>query len=173
MPGSKMGDQFQSLFEYAPISLWEEDYSDVKLFFDNLRANGVMDLDGYLDEHPEEVDNSICRIKVRHINRETLRMFGATSEEELLAERGRIFPDERHACFRSELRALWKGETSWSGEGISYRLSGEPLQIRWQGCILPECISTWERVLLSIEDITALKQAEKRYHLLFEYAPIS
>lgn len=168
-----MGDHFQSLFEYAPISLWEEDYSDVKLFFDNLRAQGVVDLDRYLNEHPEEVENSILHIKVKRFNQETLYMFGATSEEELLASYNRIFRKEMRAYFRSELRALWKGEASWSGDGISYRLSGEALQIRLQGRILPECMSNWERVLISIEDITALKQAEKRYHLLFEYAPIS
>jgi hypothetical protein len=51
MPGSKAGDQFQSLFEYAPISLWEEDYSDIKLFFDT-RDPGFR---CYLDEHPEEL----------------------------------------------------------------------------------------------------------------------
>jgi hypothetical protein len=32
------------LFEFAPISLWEEDYSAVKGYFDRLRAVGVTDL---------------------------------------------------------------------------------------------------------------------------------
>lgn len=173
MPRSKMGDHFQSLFEYAPISLWEEDYSAIKLFFDNLRADGVVDLHLYLDEHPEEIENSIHRRKIKRVNRETLCMFGVTSEEELLANLDRIFRDEMRAHFRSELVALWNGEVSGSGEGINYRLSGEALhtQLHWR--ILPECLSDWECVLVSIEDITVLKQAEKRYHLLFEYAPIS
>ncbi|HSK88637.1 MAG TPA: GGDEF domain-containing protein, partial [Anaerolineales bacterium] len=173
MPKSRMGEHFQSLFECAPISLWEEDYSAIKLFFDNLRAQGIMDLDGYLDEHPEEIKNNIQRVKVKRVNRETLCMFGATSQEELLANLERVFREEMQIHFRSELLALWNGELSWSGEGINYRLSGEALHIRLHWRILPECISGWERVLVSIEDITALKQAEKRYHLLFEYAPIS
>jgi hypothetical protein len=84
MPRSKVGDHFQSLFEYAPISLWEEDYSAIKLFFDNLRADGVVDLHLYLDEHPEEIENSIHRRKIKRFNRETLCMFGADSEEECL-----------------------------------------------------------------------------------------
>ncbi len=173
MPGSKMGGHFQSLFEYAPVSLWEEDYSDLKLFLDNLRAHGVLDLDHYLDEHPEEIENCVQRIRMRRVNRKTLCMFGAASQEELLAKYDGIFRDEMRLYFRSELCALWSGETSWSGEGTMHRLDGEALQIRLQGRILPECMSTWECVLVSLEDITALKQAEKRYHLLFEYAPIS
>jgi diguanylate cyclase (GGDEF)-like protein len=168
-----MGKHFESLFDYAPISLWEEDYSAIKLFFDNLRAQGIVDLDCYLDEHPEEIENSIHRMRVKRVNRETLCMFGAPSEEELLANLDKIFRDEMRAHFRSELIALWKGEESWSGEGINYRLSGEALHIRLHWRILPECLSNWERVLVTIENITELKQAEKRHQLLFEYAPIS
>jgi diguanylate cyclase (GGDEF)-like protein len=100
-------------------------------------------------------------------------MFGASSEEELLGNLDKIFRDEMRAHFRSELMALWNGEASWSGEGINYRLSGEALHIRLHWRILPECSSTWESALVSIENLTELKQAEKRYQLLFEYAPIS
>lgn len=173
MSRSKAGEHFQNLFEYAPISLWEEDYSDIKLVFDNLRAQGVVDLDAYLDEHPEEIENNARRMKVQRVNKETLYMFGAASQEELLANLAKVFRDEMWKHFRSELLALWNGELSWSGVGINYRLDGEAVHIRLHWRILPESIATWERVLISIENITALKQAEKRYDLLFENAPIS
>ncbi len=167
------GNHFEGLFEYAPISLWEEDYSEIRNFFDELRRRGVINLDQYLLEHPEEVINSIRRIKVTHVNRETLNMFDAETEQELLSNLDKIFRDEMREHFRSELLALWNGETSWSGEGINYRLDGEPLHIRLHWRILPECASDWGCVLVAIENITALKQAEKRFRNLFEYAPIS
>jgi diguanylate cyclase (GGDEF)-like protein len=173
MLDSSTGDHFESLFEYAPISLWEEDYSGIKSFFDNLREDGVTDLNHYLNEHPQEIENNMRRIKVKHVNRETLKMFGASSEGELLANLDTIFRGEMYVHFRSELMALWRGESSWSGDGINYRLSGEALHIRLHWRILPECISNWECVLVSIENITALRQTEKRFHDLFEYAPIS
>ena len=173
MSNSSTGDHFESLFEYAPVSLWEEDYSGIKLFLDNLRADGVTDLNHHLDQHPEEIENNMQRMIVKHVNRETLIMFGASSEAELLANLDKIFRDEMRAHFRSELMALWNGELSWSGDGINYRLSGEALQIRLHWRILPECESNWACVLVSIENITALKQAEKRFHQLFEYAPVS
>jgi diguanylate cyclase (GGDEF)-like protein len=166
-------DHFESLFEYAPISLWEEDYSGIKIFLDELRANGVTDLEQYLDQHPIEINKSMARIRVSHVNRETLNMFGAKSETELLANLDKIFRDEMLIHFRSELTALWNGEVSWSGDGINYRLDGEALDIRLHWRILPECELNWECVLVSIENITALKQAEKRFRHLFEYAPIS
>ena len=173
MANLKAGDHFESLFEYAPISLWEEDYSGIKNFFDELRASGVTDLNKYLDQHPEEIDNNLRRIKVTHVNRETLNMFGAKSEMELLSNLDKIFRDEMRAHFRTELMALWSGEKSWSGDGINYRLDGEALHIRLHWRILPECESSWECVLVSIENFTALKTAEQRFHNLFMHAPIS
>ena len=166
-------DHFESLFEYAPISLWEQDYSGIKAFLDGLRAQGVHDLGKYLDEHPNDIDRSLRLIKVRHVNQETINMFGARDEAELLASLDRMFRDEMRAHWRSELMALWNGEMNWSGDGVNYRLDGEALHIRLHWRILPECESTWECVLVSIENITALKLAEGRFRNLFEYAPIS
>ena len=173
MSKDKSGDHFESLFEYAPVSLWEEDYSGIKKFMDSLRSSGVTDLAQYFDEHPEEIENNMRRIRVKHVNRETLRMFGAASVEELVSNLDKIFRDEMRAHFRSELLALWNGDVEWSGDGVNYRLDGEPLHIRLHWRILPECESTWECVLVSIENVTALKQAETRFHNLFMYAPIS
>jgi len=173
MANSEAGDHFESLFEQAPISLWEQDYSGIKKFLDELRVNGVIDFEKYLNEHSEKIDNSINLITVTHVNHETLNMFGAQSEAELLANLNKIFRDEMRVHWRSELTALWNGEKSWSGDGINYRLDGEALHIRLHWRILPECESNWECVLVSIENITALKTAEQRFHNLFMHAPIS
>lgn len=166
-------DHFESLFEYAPISLWEQDYSGIKTFLDGLRAQGIRDLAKYLDEHPDDIDQSLRLIKVNHVNQETVNMFGARDEAELLASLDKMFRDEMRAHWRSELMALWNGEMSWSGDGVNYRLDGEALHIRLHWRILPECESNWECVLVSIENITALKLAERRLRSLFDYAPIS
>jgi hypothetical protein len=68
MSTSRTGDHFESLFEYAPLSLWEEDYSGIKTFLDGLRANGVSNLGEYLNQHPEEIENNMRRIEVLHVN---------------------------------------------------------------------------------------------------------
>lgn len=166
-------EHYKSLFEYAPISLWEEDYSGIKLFFDQLRKRGVIDLNEHLTRHPEDVEACMTRIKVTRVNLKTLEMFGASSVEELTENLGKIFRDEMRHHFQTELLALWNGDTSWSGEGINYTLQNEPLNIRLRWQILPECCEMWECVMVAIEDITLLKKAEKRFQNLFTYAPIS
>jgi diguanylate cyclase (GGDEF)-like protein len=88
-------------------------------------------------------------------------MFGAASEAELLQGLGRIFRNEMLVHFRAQLLALWNGEIEWSGESVNYRLDGEPLNIRIRWRILPEFITSWECVMISIENITMLKKAEE------------
>ena len=157
----KAGDHFESLFEFAPISLWEEDFSGVKKFLDGLRAKGVTNIVDYLETYPEEMRSSIREIRVIRVNHETLRMFGAASEAELVEGLDRIFRDEMQVHFRAQLLALWNGELEWTGESVNYRLDGEPLNIRLRWRVLPGYISGWECVLISIENITVLKKAEE------------
>ena len=47
--------RFRGLFEHAPISIWEEDFSAVRQYIDDLRAEGIVDFSAYFDAHPEAV----------------------------------------------------------------------------------------------------------------------
>ena len=171
---------FQMLFEYAPISLWEQDFSAIKNLFEDLRRQGVQDLSRHLDEHPELVAESIALIKVVDVNQQTLTMFGVQTKDEMLANLDKFFRDEMRVHFRDELLSLWAGRLSWSGEGVNYTLTGDPLDILLSWRILPGSEETWKQVLVTIEDITARKQAERelavsenRLRGLFENSPIS
>ena len=173
MPDSKDEEHFQTLFEYAPISLWEEDYSGIKRLFDGLRQRGIQLLEPYLAEHPNFVDECMGQINVINVNQQTMAMFAAASRDELLANLGKIFRDGMRHHLESELLALWSGDLTWSGEGVNYTLTGEPLDILLHWRILPGAEQSWEKVLVSIENITARKQAERRLDGLFEASPIS
>jgi diguanylate cyclase (GGDEF)-like protein len=168
------------LFEYAPISLWEQDFSAIRSAFDKLRKQGVRDLGHYLDEHPDQIDACMAGIKVIHANQQTLSMYGVQTEEELTANLGHFFRDEMRVHFRDELLALWAGRLTWSGEGVNYALSGQPIDILLSWRILPGSETSWKQVLVTIEDITQRKQAERalqasesRLRGLFENSPIS
>lgn len=171
---------FQMLFEHAPISLWEQDFSAIKTFFDGLRRQGVQELSRYFDENPDQIEACIARIKVVNVNLQTLAMFGVGTKEAMLANLDKFFRDEMRVHFRDELLALWAGRLSWSGEGVNYTLAGQPLDILLSWRILPDSAETWKQVLVSIEDITARKQAgreliasENRLRGLFENSPVS
>jgi diguanylate cyclase (GGDEF)-like protein len=168
------GEEYlNTLFDFAPISLWEQDFSPIKRLFDGLRQNGVTSLEAYLDDHPGFVEECMGAIKVLSVNRKTLSLFKADTKAALLENLGHVFRDGMRHHFREELLSLWRGEVNWSGEGVNYTLSGEALNIILHWRILPEFETNWERVLVTIEDVTARKKAEQRFQNLFESSPIS
>lgn len=154
-------DYYRMLFEYAPISLWEEDYSQVKAYLNKLRAKGVEDLDAYLDENPQAVTECMERIKVLNVNRKTLELFAAKNQAELVAHLDVIFRDEMRLHFKNELVDMWQGRLAYEREGINYALNGRTIDINLHWTVLPGYENTLGRVLVSISDITARKKAER------------
>jgi diguanylate cyclase (GGDEF)-like protein len=166
-------DHFQALFENAPISLWEEDFSGIKRLFDGLRQRGVKLLECHLAENPDFAHECLDQIIVTNVNQCTLSMFGATSKADLQANLGKIFREGVRQHWANELLALWNGNTVWTGEGINYTIQGEPLDILLAWRLLPGAEQSWEKVLVSLEDITSRKRAERQMQALFEASPIS
>lgn len=167
------------MFELAPVSLWLEDFSAVHELFQQLRSSGVTDLLAWLDEVPERRTECARRIQVLKVNQATLKLFEADSFEHLTANLDRVFRNGMQGSM-SELQQLWDGKTTLHQRTINYTLSGKPLNIQLQATILPGHEANWSRVLLSIENITALCQAQERLAQseaytrgLFEHSPVS
>lgn len=150
----------RALFEFAPISLWEEDFSGVKTYLEELRARGVTDLRAYIRENPRVVSICMKKIRVLDVNRKTLELFGASSCEQLISNLSNIFRDRMDQHFTEELIDIWNGRHFYEREGINYSLTGEPIDIHLQWTVLPGFEETLGRVLVSINDITDRKRAE-------------
>ncbi|MEW5829724.1 MAG: GGDEF domain-containing protein [Chloroflexota bacterium] len=166
-------EQFKTLFDYAPVSLWEENFSGIKRLFGELRERGIESLAAYLDRDPEFVDVCMAQVVVVRVNRQTLALFRAASQDDLVANLYKVFREGMRPHFRSELLALWDGEQEWAGEGVNYTLDGAPLDVLLHWRILPGSEESWEQVLVSIEDITDRKRAERRLQAMFEASPVS
>ncbi|MHC1547504.1 sensor domain-containing diguanylate cyclase [Phyllobacterium sp. K27] len=167
-------------FDLAPISLWLEDFSGVRALFDMWRKAGVTDIKAYLLEDVSRIRECSGLIRVLKVNRKTLSLFQAESFESLTANLGAIFRDDMLQSHVQELAALWNGELEFSSDTVNYTLSGGRLNIQLRGTVLPGYEQTWERVLLSIEDVTE-REAARRQQIeskqyaegLFEHSPVS
>lgn len=151
---------FKGLFENSPVSLWEDDFSQVKSYLDNLREQGVQNLPAYLNKHEMVVEECIGLIRVLDVNQKTLNLFKASTKNQLIENLNRVFQSEMRVHFREELLNIWAGKTEYEIEGINYNLSGEALDISIQWTVLPGHEATFDRVLVSMTDITARKKAE-------------
>lgn len=168
------------MFDIAPVSLWEEDYSGLRALFDAWREAGVVDLGAYLRADLARVAECSSHIRVLRVNRKTLSLLEADSLEQLVDNLGRVFRDDMLHAHIGELVQLWNGETTFSSLTANYTLSGRRLDVQLKGTIVPGYEADWQRVLVALEDVTeretarrGLVRSEEYARGLFHHSPIS
>ncbi|MDD4903283.1 MAG: response regulator [Candidatus Bipolaricaulis sp.] len=154
--------EYRALFEDSPASVLVEDFSGVKRRLDNLRERGVVDLEAYLDEHPEIVDDCIGAIRVVDANEAAVRLHRAASKADFIDRVGEDFPAAAKIGFRARLLAIWRGERVFETMTVDSTLDGSPLHtaIRWS--IPPGHEARLDRVLLAKTDVTSVVEGEQR-----------
>lgn len=62
-------ERFRNLFEYSVDPIWEFNASALKHYFDKLTAEGIKDINAYLDMHEEETERLISLVEIISVNR--------------------------------------------------------------------------------------------------------
>lgn len=153
-------ERYRTLFENSPISLWEEDLSEIKKRIDEILASGITDFRAYLDQYPEEILNFIPLLQILQVNRSTLALYEVESIQDIQSNLSRLFNEDTVPSLREELIAISDGKTHFAGEGISRTLRGKPLNVSIHWSVAPEHTEDYSKVLVSIVDISELKRVE-------------
>jgi PAS domain S-box-containing protein len=168
-------DDADGMFTYAPLSLWEEDFSEVKRRFDQFKRNGVEDLRKHLRIHPDEVLSLARMVRIVRVNNETLTLFNAAGPDDFREGLCLIFSKDSFEVFKEELMAFWKGRTSFASETINLTLNGTIKNIIIHAIIPPGFEHTWAKVYVAITDVTAimdrimdLAASEQKYRMVFD-----
>lgn len=156
------------IFEYAPISLWDEDISKMKEMVDSLTAEiGIENVKDYIDRNPNFVSRALKSIKIKKVNKKTLQLFEA-SYEEMVNGNGleKTFTEDSYEIFKKSIIAMAKKETFFSSDVKFKTLNDKPLYthmyIRY-----PDRDEDYEYVIVSMIDISAQKKLEEKSHELY------
>jgi len=152
--------RYRGLFENSPIALFEQDFSAVKLRIDTLRGQGVADFRAFFEAWPEMVSECVSLVQSLDFNKAALELYGAKDKAELQVGLEDLVPAEARRLFIDELVWIAEGRTAFTWEGVNRKLNGELIDIRLHWAAEPDCEECLDRVLVSIEDITARKRAE-------------
>ena len=170
----------QAMFELAPVSLWLEDYSELKALFDRWRASGIADLRELFRADPDRVHECSDKIRILAVNSKTHALFESRGLDHLVSNLSLVFRDDMMDTHGEEMIQLWEGKPEFSNVSVNYSLTGRRIDIQMTGRILPGYEDDWGRVLVAIEDVTERESARRSLALsaryaegLFTHSPVS
>jgi C4-dicarboxylate-specific signal transduction histidine kinase len=155
--------RYRNIFQTAGVSIWEEDFSQVKAAINDLKARGVQDFAQYLKENPDFVRQAITMVKIVNVNDATLKLLAARHKEELLVSLHNIFVPETEDVFRQELIAIAEGRSSFEAETDLRTLKGDKLSVLLT-IAFPSEADTLDSVLVSMMDITERERMNEALH---------
>ena len=180
MPQPAVLDLQQAMFDLTPVSLWLEDYSQLKALFAKWRAAGIADLRALFREQPARVKDCAAAIRIIEVNAKTHELFGSRDLAHLVENLDAVFRDDMMDTHGEEMIQLWDGRLEFSNVSVNYSLAGRRIDIQMTGRVLPAHEDDWSRVLVAIEDVTD-RETARRAHAdsaryaqgLFEHSPVS
>lgn len=168
--------RYSALFQAAPVSIWEEDFSAYHSALESLRQAGVTDIRRYMKEHPAFVKEAARLVRILDVNHATLQLFGARDRTQLLGGLDRILNPEAMEVLREELVSLGEGKTFFQSEVKCSTLQGTPLDVILSVRLSPE-VAESHYAVVSMVNITyrkraeeALRASEGRWRAVFETA---
>ena len=104
-------ERYRSLFEWAPVAMREEDFTEVGVWLDELRASGVTDLAAYMQQHPAEVRDAISTIRTTRANAATVELLHAPSTLAVLQGlRDHELTETVIESFSSQFLGIWEAQ---------------------------------------------------------------
>jgi signal transduction histidine kinase len=156
--------RFLNLFERAPVSIWEEDYSRVGEWLDDLRAQGVRDLRTHLIEDPAALREGMARIEVVRVNQAAADFLEVDDPAALVGPlKLETFPDDALPSMADQFEAIWNGVDHLTTEvRRGYTTQGNPLDGLLHFAV-PRRFGKPDlsRVIVSVVDVTAMNDVRR------------
>ena len=143
-----------NVLNHLPVAIWEEDFSEVKRFFNQLSDKGVVDFDAHLKAHPNDVAHCASLIKVVSVNQAAMQMTGLATKPDSVDDLPRFFNEESETVFRDEFIALASGRTAYRSEAVTVDYESRRMQIIFQVNVVPGHEEDLSKVLVTVTEVT-------------------
>ncbi|WP_342241741.1 sensor histidine kinase [Inquilinus sp. OTU3971] len=151
--------RYRSIFEQAPVSLWEQDFSEVRAMLAALRQQGVQDLAAHARAHPAFARDCVRRIRTVHVNDATAELLRLPSPAEALGPIERFLPADDPAPL-AVLTAVADGSSQFEGRAKLAAADGQVLTVLL-GIAFPDEADEFGRVVVAMVDVTQREQIQQ------------
>ena len=172
--------RFRSLYDNAPVALWEQDWSAVRAALGEPDLSGVADLAAHLQARPAELRRLASLVRILDVNAAALAQVGAPERTAAQARAqahaqspdgaglglAQNFDDSALPAFARALAALAGGAHLFACESSFRRLDGVARQNELTLLVMPGHEHSLDFVIVSTLDITERKRMNDELLLL-------
>lgn len=158
----KSEQQYRTIFNYSPLPLIEANMESALAKITDNHLKTTADIHKFAKEKPErfmEISNSRLFIAC---NKTGFDFFGASSVEELNDSVKSIMTAEAMFALLKNFMQLRNGARSSEGDTTVIKIRGREIHVIFRIMIMPGYEKNWRRVLISLTNITRLKEAERK-----------
>lgn len=151
-----------SLYENLPIPIWEENFSELKIYLNSIGLYGkeVSFIEKCLVENPHIIQESVKKVQIISVNQACLTLHNATDKKSLLEGLGPLLVEESYDAIKAQIIAIATGKTRIEKESVVRTLDGHLRHIHLIWIVVPGHEIDLSRILLTTEDISSRKKAE-------------
>ena len=153
--------RYHILFHSAPVAMIERDASKLKVYIEELREQGVDDLETYLDRNPAEILNCMQRVQTIDFNRAFMDLIEADHRRDLSFGMPWGDPDEFRELAREVVLMIASGRIGEERERVITSLKGRRKTVITQALAVSGHEDTLARLVITLIDISKRKAAEE------------
>ncbi|MES2262888.1 MAG: CHASE domain-containing protein [Pseudomonadota bacterium] len=160
--------RFRSLYDNAPVALWEQDWSRVRAALVELEQSGVDDVPAYLQHNPSQLARLAGLVRILDVNAAALAQVGAApgNKDITALTLAQNFDAAAMPAFAKALTALAQGAHLFACESSFLRLDGVERQNELTLLVMPGHTQSLDFVIVSTLDITERKRMNDELLLL-------
>ena len=159
-------ERFRSLYDNAPVALWEQDWSGAREAVAHLLANGVEELGPWLRARPGEAQRLAALVRITDVNGAALAHVGAAAKQPGALTLAQNFGSLAGGAFIDALVALTGGALFHACESSFLRLDGTARQHELTLLVMPGHAQSLDFVIASTVDITERKRLDDELQAL-------
>jgi PAS domain S-box-containing protein len=152
--------RYKSLFNQIPITVWEEDASDVLKYAKDLGLDKIDDLQNYLDSNPDIVLQGLSKLIIKDVNTAALELLEVTDKNILFNSISDFFTENAVKSFSKPMTAIVKKEKNFEMESEFITATGKLIDIHIYWRVLPGYEEDYSRIITVITDISERNKAE-------------
>jgi two-component system sensor kinase FixL len=153
-------ERYRNIFSSLPIPVWHVDIRAMSRVLEQLKADGVTDMEAYSQEHPEVVELACELVVVSDLNKEAVALFGGTDKSEFIGPVDYFFAEAPDAALRVML-AHAAGLRNYVDEFKVRTRDGRLIDIMLL-CTFPVSGERLDTSIIMAIDITSRLQSEAR-----------